>query len=975
MLKGKKIVLGITGSIAAYKSCLIIRELVRRGAEVQVVITPAGKEFITTITLSALTQKPVISDFFSQRDGTWHSHVALGLWADAMLIAPCTAATLGKMATGVADNMLITTYLSMKAPVFVAPAMDLDMYAHPTTQQNLDRLRSFGNHIIEPGTGFLASGLEGKGRMEDPERIVDCLDLFFEEKDLAGKRIMITAGPTYEKIDPVRFIGNYSSGKMGFALADECARRGADVTLIAGPVNVQCKMNNVQCTMADGQCPIGKVTRIDVESCLQMRDAAVEAFPQADAAILCAAVADFRPSEVADQKIKRVGDELDIHLVPNPDIAAELGGMKRGDQTMVGFALETNDELTNAEKKLQKKNLDFIVLNSLRNKGTCFKSDENQISIISHEGRQDFPKKSKTEVARDIVDELARRLLGKVICLMGLLSFTLGLQAGVVETADSLMDVYTNSSGAKKQIIAGDILGFVDKSNGFLETLPMLDEIMHPDSLDFIVWFAAERLYYTYAHFDKGLNYASRALNLAQGNNTDVHATLLCDKSYMLYKSGQPVEAIELAQQAVGLAERADNPVQLSRAYLYLAMSNLWLFNTEPAKLCIQKALEANQRVGLTGNTHNVLGVACDVYSMTDETDRAIAYGKQAVNAAAAIGFEGGVANHLAQLSYAYSKTDSLEKGIEMADKALEILARADTPDRNVLATCYEYKGYNLVRLGRSQEAADMLRKGMAIQEEVGNARSLCNDWRALYEALLPIDSIGALKALAEHTRMRDSIYGDDIANKISEADAKLGNAELRAVNAKNRQVNKLLVCVALVLLTALFLVCYLWQRNKVNRLLRQRIDELLQADSMSESESGDLTEEGSSDAVEDNSQAPYREFSLEQLDGIIHRLMPHAQADIPHVANALGLTPSAFRRRIQSLTNLTPANYILAVRMAEAKRMLSLYPKYSISEISEHCGFADNSHFTHAFQRLFGMTPLQFTKAVETSSQDHSIH
>ena len=320
MLKGKKIVLGITGSIAAYKSCLIIRELVKRGAEVQVVITPAGKEFITPITLSALTQKPVISDFFSQRDGTWHSHVALGLWADAMLIAPCTASTLGKMANGVADNMLITTYLSMKAPIFIAPAMDLDMYAHPTTQQNMERLKGFGNHIIEPQSGFLASGLEGKGRMEDPEKIAAALDLFFEKKDLQGKRIMITAGPTYEKIDPVRFIGNYSSGKMGFALAEECARRGAEVTLIAGPVNVQCTMNNVQ--------------RVDVESCQQMYDAAVHAFPQMDAAILCAAVADFRPAEVADQKIKRVGKTMDIHLVPNPDIAAELGRMKREGQTL-----------------------------------------------------------------------------------------------------------------------------------------------------------------------------------------------------------------------------------------------------------------------------------------------------------------------------------------------------------------------------------------------------------------------------------------------------------------------------------------------------------------------------------------------------------------------------------------------------------------------------------------------------------------
>ena len=396
MLKGKKIVLGITGSIAAYKSCLIIRELVKRGAEVQVVITPAGKEFITPITLSALTQKPVISDFFSQRDGTWHSHVALGLWADAMLIAPCTASTLGKMANGIADNMLITTYLSMKAPVFIAPAMDLDMYAHPTTQQNMERLKGFGNHIIEPQSGFLASGLEGKGRMEDPEKIVAALDMFFEKKDLLGKHIMITAGPTYEKIDPVRFIGNYSSGKMGFALAEECARRGAEVTLIAGPVNVQCTMNNVQ--------------RIDVESCQQMHDAAIENFPQMDAAILCAAVADFRPAEVAGQKIKRVGQTMDIHLVPNPDIAAELGRMKRADQVMVGFALETNDEQQNAQRKLEKKNLDFIVLNSLRNEGTCFKSDENQVSIISRDAKYDYEKKPKADVARDIIDELAARL-------------------------------------------------------------------------------------------------------------------------------------------------------------------------------------------------------------------------------------------------------------------------------------------------------------------------------------------------------------------------------------------------------------------------------------------------------------------------------------------------------------------------------------------------------------------------------------
>ena len=396
MLKGKKVVLGITGSIAAYKSCLIIRALVKQGAEVQVVITPAGKEFITPITLSALTHKPVVSEFFSQRDGTWNSHVDLGLWADAMLIAPATASTIGKMANGIADNMLITTYLSMKAPVFVAPAMDLDMYAHPSTQKNLETLKQYGNHIIEPQSGFLASGLEGKGRMEEPENIVKALDSFFEsaaqQSPLSKKKILITAGPTYEKIDPVRFIGNYSSGKMGFALAAECARRGAEVTLVAGPVGLP---------TPDG------VKRIDVESCQEMFEASVDAFLQMDAAILCAAVADFRPEQTATQKIKREKDDLVIRLQPTHDIAAHLGQMKTGSQRLVGFALETNDEEVNAQKKLKKKNFDFIVLNSTRNKGTTFRSDDNQISIISESGQKDYEKKPKTEVARDIIDELS----------------------------------------------------------------------------------------------------------------------------------------------------------------------------------------------------------------------------------------------------------------------------------------------------------------------------------------------------------------------------------------------------------------------------------------------------------------------------------------------------------------------------------------------------------------------------------------
>ena len=392
MLKGKKIVLGITGSIAAYKSCLIIRELIKRGAEVQVVITPAGKEFITPITLSALTHNPVISEFFSQRDGTWNSHVDLGLWADAMLIAPCTASSIGKMANGIADNMLITTYLSMKAPVFIAPAMDLDMYKHPSTQANLEKLKEYGNNIIEPASGYLASGLEGKGRMEDPEKIVETLDRQFSKKDLRGKQIMITAGPTYEKIDPVRFIGNYSSGKMGFAIAEECYQRGADVTLISGPVSMKC---------SDG------INRIDVENCENMYNEATKAFNNCDAAILCAAVADFKPENVADKKIKRENNDLIIKLKSTHDIAASLGKIKNSKQKIVAFALETNDEEMNAKHKLEKKNADFIVLNSTRISGTTFRSDENQITIISKDGKKEYDKKPKSEVATDIIDELA----------------------------------------------------------------------------------------------------------------------------------------------------------------------------------------------------------------------------------------------------------------------------------------------------------------------------------------------------------------------------------------------------------------------------------------------------------------------------------------------------------------------------------------------------------------------------------------
>lgn len=438
-LSGKHIVLGITGSIAAYKSCLIIRALVKRGAEVQVVITPAGKEFITPITLSALSRHPVISDFFSQRDGTWHSHVDLGLWADAMLIAPCTASSLGKMAHGVADNMLVTTYLSMKAPVFIAPAMDLDMYQHPSTQANINTLKGYGNRFVEPTSGFLASGLEGKGRMQEPDLIVEELERFFadslkettqegaqgqeettqedtldQEKTtqkgaqdqekmtqeaalkekmlpLAGKHILITAGPTYERIDPVRFIGNFSSGKMGFSIAEECRRRGAEVTLVAGPTALQCD---------------AAIRRVNVESAQEMYEACLPAFDTADAAILSAAVADFTPEQKADSKIKREADDLVLRLRPTHDIAKTLGQRKRPGQRLVCFALETNDEEANARGKLERKNADFVVLNSTRIPGTTFNADDNQIAVVTREGVRSYPKKSKQEVASDIIDVL-----------------------------------------------------------------------------------------------------------------------------------------------------------------------------------------------------------------------------------------------------------------------------------------------------------------------------------------------------------------------------------------------------------------------------------------------------------------------------------------------------------------------------------------------------------------------------------------
>ena len=399
MLKNKHIILGITGGIAAYKCATLTRLLIKAGAEVQVIMTPNAKQFIQPLTLSTLSGKPVISEFFTANTGQWNSHVDLGLWADALIIAPATASTIGKMANGVADNMLVTTYLSAKAPVFVAPAMDLDMMRHPSTIRNLDLLRSYGNHIIEPAEGELASHLVGKGRMEEPENIVKALDEFFSSsEDLKGKHVLITAGPTVEKIDPVRYISNFSSGKMGFALAEECASRGAQVTLVAGPVAL--KTNHAA------------ITRIDVTTAVEMHDAVMKALSDSDAIILCAAVADYRVEHVADSKIKREKTQNPvIQLTPNPDIAKAVGQAKRDDQVSVGFALETDNEQANAQGKLERKNLNFIVMNSMRDKNAGFQVDTNKVTIFTDKGEtMEGECKSKRAVAHDIVDVLYKYL-------------------------------------------------------------------------------------------------------------------------------------------------------------------------------------------------------------------------------------------------------------------------------------------------------------------------------------------------------------------------------------------------------------------------------------------------------------------------------------------------------------------------------------------------------------------------------------
>lgn len=395
-LQGKHIVVGVCGGIAAYKTATLVRLLIKAGAEVQVIMTPSAREFITPLTLSTLSGNPVITEFFTANTGEWHSHVQLGLWADAMVIAPATASTIAKMANGVADNMLVTSYLSCRAQVFVAPAMDLDMMAHPTTERNLDTLRADGCIVIEPAAGELASHLVGRGRMEEPERIFERLAEYFSKgSSLKGKHLLITAGPTYERIDPVRFIGNFSTGKMGYAIANEAARRGARVTLVSGPV---------------GELPtVDGVTVVHVESAQQMLTAAQQAFASADVAVLAAAVADYRPAQQFDRKIKREHDGIEqIQLVKNPDIAATLGAQKADNQRLVGFALETDHPMEHAAEKLARKHLDMIVLNSLSDPGAGFGFDTNKVTLIFADGRcpASFPLKTKAEVASDILNNI-----------------------------------------------------------------------------------------------------------------------------------------------------------------------------------------------------------------------------------------------------------------------------------------------------------------------------------------------------------------------------------------------------------------------------------------------------------------------------------------------------------------------------------------------------------------------------------------
>ena len=565
---------------------------------------------------------------------------------------------------------------------------------------------------------------------------------------------------------------------------------------------------------------------------------------------------------------------------------------------------------------------------------------------------------------------------GNLAALLGLVAMLLPTQgvADVISTVDSLLTLYQKAPTKEKYEKGRQLMDIYEQYDAFHEEPPRYVPTLPADSLNLAVWFATECFYYNYAYFAECIDYCRRALPLAKDHHPHIYATLLCDLGYSLHKTGQSPEAIKTERRAVEASQKAGNLLQLSRAYLYLAIVNLNTEQFDDAKWFVEKAIETNDRMGVNGNTHNTLGIACDVYGQAGDTRRAIAFGKRAVEAARAIGFDEGVANHLSQLSYCYNRCDSFELGAKTAQQAIDIVEAMPTPDRNLLALCIGYKAYNLVDLKRYEEAAALLRRSAAINEEVGNVREACADMNELYKALLHVDSTQAMAALQRYTQLHDSIFHADLSHELSQANAQLHNDELQDQNSiKSRQIMLLLGGIALLLIVVGGLIFHARRKSSSSKHQQLLIKELLaqlelrhQAPATT-ADGADHTAAGGTDDT-----TPYRnaanEAFLSQLDQTVLRLMPQGQADISHVASALCMTPSKLRRRMLECTDLTPANYILTIRMDEAKRMLAAYPQHTVGEVAYHCGFADQSHFSRTFNRLFSITPMQFIKGTGKS-------
>lgn len=535
--------------------------------------------------------------------------------------------------------------------------------------------------------------------------------------------------------------------------------------------------------------------------------------------------------------------------------------------------------------------------------------------------------------------------------------------ADTIGSVDSLLTLYQKAPAREKYEKGRQLMDIYEQYDAFHEEPPRYTPDLPADSLDLAVWFATECFYYNYAYFAECIDYCRRALPLANNHHPHIYATLLCDLGYSLHKTGQSPEAIKTERQAVEASQKAGNLLQLSRAYLYLAIVNLNTEQYDDAKWFVEKAIETNDQLGDNGNTHNTLGIACDVYAQAGDAPRAIGFGKRAVEAARAIGYDEGVANHLSQLSYCYNRCDSFELGAKTAQQAIDIVEAMPTPDRNLLALCLGYKAYNLVDLKRYEEAVALLRRSAAINEEVGNVREACADMNELYKALLHVDSTQAMAALQRYTQLHDSIFNAELSHELSEANAQLHNDELQDQNsAKSQQIMLLLGGIALLLIVVGLLIFYALRKNASNKRQQGLIRELLgrlekNTDALPTAEIG--ADEGNAYRNEANAQF------LNQVNQTILQLMPQGQADIDHVSSALCMTPSKFRRRMQECTELTPANYILTIRMDEAKRMLSAYPQHTVGEVAYRCGFADQSHFSRTFNRLFGLTPMQFVKSL----------